>query len=380
MAGQIINRGDGKWLLRVFMGRDANGKRIYRNRTVEGNKKAAQKVLDQMRDECELGPGFTDKLLVAALLDDLVKDYRINGKSVDWCEMVVRVHLRPHFGAIRASRVTTPAARDYIDKRQKEGAANATINREISLLRRAFYLGFESTPPIVARVPKFPRLEENNVRKGFFEDEQYRALLAELPEYLKPVLTFAYFTGCRRGEILSLQWSQVDLIDGIIRLEPGETKNEESRIIPLVAELREALAARKVLRDASYPKCPWVFFNRGERLLSIKNAWERSCKRAGLVTEDGKHSRIFHDLRRTGVRNLVRAGVPEKVAQTISGHKTRAVFERYNITNEDDLKDAAKRLQEYTAKRRNAEREHTAAHSPENRHTVGTQKAEDRPN
>lgn len=217
------------------------------------------------------------------------------------------------------------------------------------------------------------------MRKGFFEDEQYRALLTALPEYLRPVLTFAYYTGCRRGEILRLQWSQVDLIEGVVRLEPGEAKNDEARMIPLVDELREALAARKLIRDVSFPDCHWVFFNHGQRLLSIKNAWERACKKAGLVTEDGKHSpRIFPRLRRTGIRNRVQAGVPEKVAQQISGHKTRAVFERYNIVSEEDLKSAAKKLQEYTALRRNAQRvDEQAAHKKPtragNRHTMGTQ-------
>lgn len=378
MAGQIINRGEGKWLVRVFQGRDASGKRIYLNRMLTGaNKRDADKVFGEMLKNRDMGPAITGKLPVSSLLDDLVADYRINGKSVDWCEMVVRVHLRPYFGALPALRVNTTMAREYITERQAAGAKNATVNRELSLLRRAFSLGYKEPPPKVARVPILPRLEENNVRKGFFEDDQYRALLAELADYLKPVLAFAYFTGCRRGEILSLQWSQVDLIESVVRLEPGTTKNDESRTIPLVSELREALAARKLLRDVMHPNCPWVFFNEGQRVKSIKTAWERACKRAGLVTADGKHSRIFHDLRRTGVRNLVRAGVPENVAQRISGHKTRAVFDRYNIVSDDDLKSAAVKLQEYTSRRWNADRDQAAtAHreirAEKNRHTIGT--------
>jgi hypothetical protein len=101
--------------------------------------------------------------------------------------------------------------------------------------------------------------------------------------------------------------------------------------------------------------------------LNFRRAWENACKAAGLVTKTGdreKPARVFHDLRRTGVRNLIRAGVPERVAMTISGHKTRAVFDRYNIVSESDLKEAARKLGEYLA--------HKGA-PPIDRHTIGTQ-------
>lgn len=114
MPGQIINRGDKVWLVRVFAGRDAQGKRTYVNRTIHGNKKDAEKVLAELLQNRDLGPLLAGKLTASSLLDDLVADYRINDKSLDWSEMVVRVHLRPHFGPMTAAKVTTTTARYYI--------------------------------------------------------------------------------------------------------------------------------------------------------------------------------------------------------------------------------------------------------------------------
>ncbi|MCX6637922.1 MAG: tyrosine-type recombinase/integrase, partial [Acidobacteria bacterium] len=115
-------------------------------------------------------------------------------------------------------------------------------------------------------------------------------------------------------------------------------------------ELYQMLSMQKAIRDEKHPDSPWVFSRDGKRIRYFQKAWASACQRAGLWIGDektGRPSKLFHDLRRTGVRNLVRAGVPEKVAQAISGHKTRSVFDRYDITSEDDLREAMRRLQTY---------------------------------
>ena len=248
----------------------------------------------------------------------------------------------------------------------QKGRANATINHELALLRRSLNLGARTTPPKVQRVIHIPKLTEKNIRKGFFERDDFVRHRAELPEQIRPLVTFAFYTGCRKGEILSLEWPQVDLLERVVRLEPGTTKNEEGRLIPLSTELYEVLAMQKVIRDEKYPDCPWVFFREGKPIGEFKKSWASACKRAGLWDrESGKPTKLFHDLRRSGARNLVRAGVPEKVVQEIGGWKTRAVFDRYNIVSHRDLKDAMRKLATYmeeqasTPERTQTEKPHT---------------------
>jgi len=294
-------------------------------------------------------------------------DCKVNGKSYDWAELVVRVHLRPYFGNLPIPKVSTATIQRFIAMRQQEGAANATINRDLALLRRAFYLGHDSTPPRVARVPRIPELQEHNVRKGFLEHDIFLKIRGARPElWARLAATFGYFTGCRKGEILPLGWEQVDLLERVVRLEPGAITSGEARVIPLAPELHDMLAMQKAIRDRDYPTCPWVFCREGQPVNSHdrRDAWEKACKLAGFVDKDGKPTKLFHDLRRTGVRNLIRAGVPERVAMSISGHQTRAVFDRYNIVSESDLKDAGRRLGECLAHK---------GTRPEDRHTIGTQ-------
>ncbi len=285
-----------------------------------------------------------ERVCFEKVAQDLLNEYQANHrKSLIWLMRRINLHLMPFFGGFRAVDVTTERVRAYVIQRQQAGASNGSINRELAALKRMFNLAFEMTPPKIVRVPHIPMLRECNVRKGFFEHDEYLALQRELPEYLKPVLAFGYFTGAREGEILSLRWERVDLDGHTVHLEAGSTKNDQPRTIPITGELLETVKIQKAARDSRFPECDYVFHRKGQRIGNFQRAWRSACKRAGVS------GRLFHDLRRSAVRNLVRAGVPERVAMAISGHKTRSVFDRYNIVAERDLHEAASRLEKHLA-------------------------------
>ena len=209
-----------------------------------------------------------------------------------------------------------------------------------------YNLGLQSET--IYRKPYIPMLKENNARKGFFEHGEFIAFRNALPEYFKPVVTFAYYTGWRKQEILSLKWNQVDLNARTVRLEVGTTKNDKGRLVILDGELLETIQGqwerRKVAEIPGQSPtllCPYVFHRDGKPIKDFRKAWSKARKATGLT------AKILHDFRRTAVRDAVRAGVPERVAMMESGHKTRSVFDRYNIVSEDDLKESARRRWEH---------------------------------
>lgn len=245
--------------------------------------------------------------------------------------------------------------KSYIERRQGEEASNATTNRELATLKRAFSLGIEDE--VIQRRPYIALLREDNTRTGFFEHGDYLAMLEALPDYLKPVLSFGYLTGWRKSEIINLKWRQIDMEARTVRLDPGRTKNDKGRVIALGGDLWEIIQGqwekRKVAEVPGHSPtllCPYVFHREGKPIKSFRTAWGGACKTTGLA------GKLFHDLRRTAIRNMVRAGVPQRVAMRISGHETEAVFNRYDIVSESDLREASIRVSEHIRRQASAQK------------------------
>lgn len=256
----------------------------------------------------------------------------------------IKAHIEPKLGGLRASRFGPAQARQYILQRQAEGASNATINRELAVVRRGFRLGYEAEPKLVFHIPVIHKLPEQNVRQGFLEPDQYEKLLEELPQNLKALFVCGYHTGARKGELGRIQWPQVDFAAGLIRLSGNQTKNKRPRTLPVYGDMRRWLEHQ---RNTCPEGCPWVFHGAHKRPVDKHlNGWVDACKRAGMP------GLLFHDLRRSAVRNMKRAGLQDLEAMRISGHLTRHIFDRYNIIDEADLAAAGKRLEEYAKKRK----------------------------
>jgi integrase len=321
---------------------------------------------DQIGKANFVGPQ-QERIKVSALLDALEADYRLRGKDSAQFRAHLK-HIREYFGAWRAVEMTAEAVDKYISARQEAGSAAATINRSTQLLAQAFKLAIERKH--LSSAPQIRHLsEKGNARQGFFADSDFHAVRNNLPECLRDFVQFGYLTGWRKGEIASLRWSDVE--GDVVRLRGENAKNGEARSVTLSGDLADLIerrhAQRQVETKTSVLLSAFVFHLNGEPVGDFRKAWATACVAAGLgqfvcdrcnqpidghtceACKGGARyvGRIFHDFRRTAVRNMVRAGVPERVAMTISGHKTRSIFDRYNIVNEADLREAMQRTQTY---------------------------------
>lgn len=335
-----------------------NGWRQVRESSGTADYAEAVKTLQRKLGEIAVGKSAgAERIRVAALLELLVEDYRRHDRA-DLQEAEQRVNrlLKPNFGHLRASAFTTKAVNHYIELRQSLGRQNATINRELALLRRAFRLGHEHDPQLVFRLPIIKALPEDNVREGFLESDRYRLILDALTEEIKPVFVVAYHLGMRTGELLAIKRSWVDLDEGLIYVNGRVTKNRNPKTAPIYGDMRpwlEMLLSRGAVES---PKCIWLFSRKGRPVKDFKADWAQACERAGVP------ALLFHDLRRTAVRNMIRAGVPEKIAMQISGHKTASMLWRYNITDARDIKDAGKRTERYLEAQKGRQHAHSPTH------------------
>lgn len=333
---------DSIWTLSYYV----NGRRVkVSSETTDYDK--ARKRLEKLMEEAEDTQSVSTKATFGEVIQILKDDYRLNDmtEALYALEKVRMPKLEASFPLNRQARtITENDLVKYQLRRKDEGAAAASINKELAALHRAFVLA--KRRGLVATVPAFQRIKENNARSGFFEYEDVVAVQRHLPAHMKAIPEVLYYTGWRREEVLSRRWDDVDFGAGELTLWVGEGKDRKvGRTFPLIPPLKAVLEAQRKVVDgyeaALNTEIPWVFAKPdGQRLKSFKGSWKAACDAA-------KVKGTPHDFRRTAVRNLELAGVPRKAAMAMVGHKTESIYQRYAIADKRMMKVGADMLSSF---------------------------------
>jgi integrase len=344
--GYLYRRGTIWWVRYSVRGKD------FRESSGSERDRDAMKLL-KLRWQ-ELGRGrfigpAQERVTMEELFKSLEMDYSTNGWRSFGTLKGRLIHLRAAFAELRAVDVTEQKIENYKQMRLAEKTMrgnkpiqSATVNRELSMLRKAFRLAVRQKR--IAAAPSIDLLAENNVRQGFIEPGDLEKVVSALPYHLREFTRFAYITGWRVGEIRGLEWSKVNRESKTIFL--GRSKNGEPRILPLVGELDKIIdrrwQARTIAtREGSTRLSGYVFHcGDGRPIGDFRKAWGSACTKAAMT------GLLFHDLRRSAVRNLDRNGVSQVIGMMISGHKTASVYKRYRIVPENDIREALAKVQE----------------------------------
>jgi integrase len=323
------------WIFYSFRGQ------IFRESAHTSDEKVARKLLKARLKQVER-PGFVgpkeDKWTLADMKKRIEADYdRKENRSLKTVEYCFK-HLEDAFQFHRVIDITTPVVEKYTADRLKAGSARASINRELAYLRHGFKLmlkaGDISAIPAVIEL-----LQGENVREGFLHIPDFEAAAAQVQDDdTRDIIHFLYESAWRSGEAASLEWGKIDLQDWVIRLPRKSSKNKKPRTLVLEADLKDIIVRRLAKRR---PDCPYVFHRQGKPIRSFRKAFKGACAAVGLK------GILPHDMRRSAIRNLRRAGNDEKECMEISGHETRAIFDRYDVIDENDQRRALQRRQEY---------------------------------
>lgn len=339
--GRVFKRGQVWWIAYYEDGRERRESSGSRER------KEAVRLLRQRLGEVAFGvthsaapkrtrtPARAPSVSMQDLFDMVEQYYQLNNTLSPTNRSCLR-RLRRRFAEYAVQACTGLVISHYMADRQRQGRTAETINRDTCVLRVAFRLGYEHD--LVERLPVIRRLPETGVRNEFFTRAEIDVLLPRLPEYLRDVVLFGYLTGWRKGEITGLQWGNVSRTEAVIRLEPEQNKGRTVRVLALQGELVGLIERRWKARKMDQSLALYVFHRAGRQLGTFRWEWEKACRQAGLG------HRWFHSLRRSAARNMSLQGIPEKVIMSIMGHKTRVMFDRYNIVTEADQRAYAKQL------------------------------------
>jgi integrase len=333
--GYIYQR-RGVWWACTF----TDGRRV-RESLHTADEEQAKKRLVQLRRAKDRGQYLAPaerRATVDDLLDDLLVHLRVKGAA---SAPKVTSHMkavRERLGASRASHLDTAMVERAQEAWLKAGAAPATVNRRCEGLRQAFRLAARRTPPRVRAVPHIPLLKVSNARQGFISRADFQALRKRIEDPdVRDFVEWFYWTGMRPGEIRQLTWEMVDREAWTLNLDPRAAKIRRGRVLALEGPLRQIVDRRWKARRLD---CLLVFHRTskglaGQPVLDFSKLWKAALKVARLSP-----GLVPYDLRRTALRNMVRAGIETGVAMKISGHRTRSTFDRYNIVDEQDVREA----------------------------------------
>lgn len=318
-----------------------DGQRVrHRERRIP-TKALAEALERKVATEAFEGRYFDKRKVTAYTVRDLWPAWEavIRQENDSWKSDVGRAaHLIRHLGDRVAAQLTPDDVVRYRAERMKEVTCRgrsprpATMNREQALLRallnHAVRCGRLEKNPI----SETAMLKEENIRTVVFDEESFSVLLDSADPHFRAILLTAFDTGMRLKEVLKLQRPWLDLRARRLAIPAEYTKGEKARSIYLTSRTVAALQSLPVVDGT-----PYLFVNpaTGTRWKNTSRMWRRAKERAG------RSEAWFHDLRRSFVTNARRRGIPEKVVMEISSHKTRSVFDRYNIVEERDVAEAA---------------------------------------
>jgi integrase len=328
---------------------DQRGKRIRRSTETEDRREAealeSKWKLEAYRAE-HWGeqPSRTFEDLMCAWLRHAETTKRPNGFRRD---QECTAHLRQAFGGLDLAQIGPARIRGYIDTRRAAGAKPATVNRELCVLSAAInHAGIELEWGDLRNPVRGRKLREPEGRLRWLtrpEAERLIEVAGREPQaaHLADFIRLAINTGCRRNELLGLEWVRVDFGSRLIWLAGANTKTATRRSIPINEEALKALRSRLAFRVATCPGSPWVFAHpNGDRIGDIKHGFKTACARAGI--EDFR----IHDLRHTCAAWMVQAGAALAEVRDVLGHSTIRMTERYAHLAPENTRAALARLDE----------------------------------
>jgi integrase len=333
--GRVFLRGNIWWVSYCWRGKEQR-ESSKSTRPVDAERLLGPRLREIGRGRT-VSPTAEARVTVGELLDALLVHYKNEGRRSTATLTYHLPALREGFGDLRAVDVTGAHVERYKADRRAAKMAPASVNRELAALRRAFRLGVEDGR--ILQTPTIRLFREDNARQGFVAPADFERVVAALPTYLQDFARFAFLTGWRRGELRTLAWADVDRAAGLVTLRAEHSKNGEPRALPLVGDLADLIARRWAARelrgkDSATHLCPLVFHRAGHMVGDFRKAWRAACRTAGVP------GLLLHDLRRSAVREMDRAGVKPVVAMVITGHKTPSMWRRYRITDAAEVREA----------------------------------------